>query len=77
MRQKTVLSSSELPFKYVTVLFLGLGCAVFGRGMLTVILAEGEDWDTLLNKTFSQRQTLTADYKSRSLIPPSPPGFCL
>lgn len=41
--------------KPVHLPFVGLGCAVFGRSLITVILAEGEDWDTLHNKTFSQR----------------------
>lgn len=59
MLQGTALSSLELPQQYfvkpIRTLFVVLGCAVFVRGLITVILAEGEDWDTLLNKTFIRR----------------------
>lgn len=39
----------------VCPLFVSLRCDVFSCSLITVILAEREDWDTLHNKTFSHR----------------------
>lgn len=60
-------------------LFVGLWCCVFGRGLITVILAEESNCSIKhsAQELQSQRHTLTADCRCLALVPPSPPGLCL
>lgn len=86
-------TSSQLQSQFlvqdVCPLFVSLRCDVFSRSLITVILAEREDWDTLHNKTFSHRAAKRDTQCSLQVSLPlslalslslcllSPPGFCL